>query len=1314
MPNAASLLARLQTTPAPATNAPPSVNNNANVLQEVNGNGPLRSPIAEESEKTVTKSPTSPSSLVRSASAIDLHASSTRYQSRNRLPEVENSGLKRNLSEATLSSSFSSAVGGGEEGYTTNKSPQRSQSMRHNMKMAVEGLVPAKSSLLPGFDTKIAISKIAVTDSIGEEQEDSTDCSDTDRVGRSNSGVKRSKSGKKAHKSRTTSTPFHNFSRKSWYIPSRSPSPKPREKVVETRSSDTNGQIGPETQLSRNSLDKENVSVGGTDSPPSTDTTIAMPAVPRPVKRRGTLSSKKIKRPLSAFLGKSSAPALEGIAQMPALPRSLSTDQLPLLKSAKETVPETPTGQITPLSLERMQNAGPEPKKKDELWGNFRTLDSEYQKFTSKPSTLKVNIVRSNLLPFLRNHADHPSNTALRAEDLDRRVNILNKWWTGLLEMLNGRNGQSVSGTDRPVILESVTAIMIRPEWKLTVSSLVSRQDKGRASMKSRSTTSLESTSSEFLAESVVHNVRNTFVQNLLSQMAFVVEKMSMRSVPASIVTFCGKAAAFAFFYCSGVADILVKLWNISPATLQRTLREIGIERSSNMTQQSERLAAKFPPHLRPLAFRSLAISTRRLRNRPQIPLSTAYITWFGPWVGRWTGRDSELFFVFLKQYYVLSSEYTPLEAPAVERACTPAHVLVQAQLLSVLDSTIHRTPPPTAPHISELNEGPSSLTFDDVLGADANAVALPIPPPSAIRVMAENRVIVLLREFLSETSKVPDADRRSFAQMFATLLRAMAHQTSLFDHSACFVLCDFLEETLAIILRYCASTADSDGNSLDPFDLLDWSFWLDVCKRMMESNNSMTEVRVFSFVYALWGMLINDEGRKADLCLGWLLRKDVFEKQFCHWCPMVRAYYMRLLCWRVGRLDIEASEMNLRILSTLFDRLATTWAYYLFMRDDASYRGLLPPSTAPCNAAPVRRLLIVRSDTHHSPSSLYISFDGLLAATSVSHPTAFERHNSIESVHSMAAIGKADNTNRSASPNRKRWEGIKSLFFSANEKGKPSTSPPTTDNPDKQLSNSTTNEDSSTPSAPAQPRPSSSSSSTSTSSVSTARSTASTPTNHHSSSSHHHGMHFPKPQTTSKKHQTHSFKFSLESLDRANLKIRDQKLSPPRLPYPAQTFLQMRRNQASLQQASTNPIFSPHSHSHLHTSQINTPEKSISSLSSSPSSSSHFSSSQQTQTSSSSTSTSSSSQAAAAAAVAAAATAVGGAIRANGEIGPLKPEGQVSEAASRYAGRALAEWALVIVECQNFFDRRKHEGVPGYRLVETPALGVENLRKLG
>lgn len=61
----------------------------------------------------------------------------------------------------------------------------------------------------------------------------------------------------------------------------------------------------------------------------------------------------------------------------------------------------------------------------------------------------------------------------------------------------------------------------------------------------------------------------------------------------------------------------------------------------------------------------------------------------------------------------------------------------------------------------------------------------------------------------------------------------------------------------------------------------------------------------------------------------------------------------------------------------------------------------------------------------------------------------------------------------------------------------------------------------------------------------------------------------------------------------------------------------------------------------------------------------------------------------------------------------PSQPLGAAATS-STYAGRALAEWTFVSHECQNFFDRRKNEGVPTNRQVETPTLNVEAFRRPG
>ncbi len=60
------------------------------------------------------------------------------------------------------------------------------------------------------------------------------------------------------------------------------------------------------------------------------------------------------------------------------------------------------------------------------------------------------------------------------------------------------------------------------------------------------------------------------------------------------------------------------------------------------------------------------------------------------------------------------------------------------------------------------------------------------------------------------------------------------------------------------------------------------------------------------------------------------------------------------------------------------------------------------------------------------------------------------------------------------------------------------------------------------------------------------------------------------------------------------------------------------------------------------------------------------------------------------------------------GGVVPLSVE------ARKYVGRALAEWTLVVSECQGFFERRRSEGIASNALVETPTLSVDWFRRLG
>lgn len=621
--------------------------------------------------------------------------------------------------------------------------------------------------------------------------------------------------------------------------------------------------------------------------------------------------------------------------------------------------------------------------QKDELWPAFRSLESDHAKFTVKTSALKANVVRSTVLPFLRNHfyLEHPSTKTICPAHLERRINVLNKWWQSLLHMLQMQNG--LSGMDRPAVLEAILALMARPEWRLGPSGIapLSRR-RSKDLLRNVSTDSLATDGSDSSMESVYDDIRSTFVQNLGFQMNVVIDKMSLRHAPASLVAFCGTATAYAFFFCPGIAETLLQTWKIQADAIKRVAEEFGLPRRAGMSAKHDDVISAFPNNMHVLGWSSPRTLVNHLRKPVRLPKSSAVFPEHGLWVNRWCGRDSEFFYDFCKHYHILLEDFIPPNTPFIEKARAPAFVLVHAQIVSVIDATLHKM---DAADDLAANQG---ATFEDILArADASVTALPISPfGNMARPMSENRLIMLARNFMDRPTEYEEA-QRTFAEAFACSLKTAAKKTSLYNHSACFMLCDFLEELWPIYTRY---------HTLNTFeqDFIDWQFWLEAWQKMLDSRNNLTVIRLFSFIYTVWDLLRNVDSRLEAVCLEWLLSEEIFERFFIHWCPMVRGYYMRLLAWRICRYEDGATQLEAQILATVCERLKNVFAYYQYQKQVADRDGTATPSSAPCNPATGRHLLIMRSD-NVAPSPILISFDEILANCSGNGSTINNRRHS-------------------------------------------------------------------------------------------------------------------------------------------------------------------------------------------------------------------------------------------------------------------------------------------------------------------------------
>nr|XP_036583560.1 gpi inositol-deacylase [Colletotrichum truncatum]KAF6792603.1 gpi inositol-deacylase [Colletotrichum truncatum] len=957
---------------------------------------------------------------------------------------------------------------------------------------------------------------------------------------------------------------------------------------------------------------------------------------------------------------------------------------------------------------------------KDTIWSVFRSLDTDYSGFPSKTMAQRMQVVRVTLLPFLRTYMNHVTNKGLNFEDVERRATVLNKWWGGLLDMLDGQGGQALPGVDRPVLLEALTMLMMRPEWRQTTTYFMPLADRSpnervrpRSGTQSTADSSLAS-SQAFLAESAEHNVRTMFVNNLMKQMQIVVDKMSLRHSPLSLVNWCGKACAYGFFFCPSVAEILVRLWDLRPDLIRRAADEFGLPKKNN--GESEDIMALFPPNLGVLGWQSQRYFSMRFKERVKLSVMAARIPWFSPWVTRWRGGDTDLFFIFCKYFHILSEEFMPEGLPLIEKARSPGFVLVQTQILACIESTIHRQ----AEVDAMMNPLPAADSF---YGADAAATSMTVPG-NLLKNMAENRLIVLLKDILGETGSVMSAARRTFAEAFLAIIRTATRRVSAYDHSAVFTLCDFLEEALVAYDQF------DDISNPNIAASLNWPFWLDVCKKMLVSDNAMTEVRLLSFIFSTWETVTADPERKKAICLDWLLSEETFDTYFNHWCPMVRGYYMRLLCWRICRDAGSPNEVDAQIFLAAASRLKTVWAHYLWLRNTAEAAGKFPPSTAPCLPTPGKKFMIIRTEVNlPQPGYFNQPFDSfskiLNGEGSVATPPPTET--------AEVAPTKSDNS-------KKRW----SLFGKVLSLGGAGSGSDSEDNEPQRKESSikslTSRSKARQGGPPLPPKISTSAASTVTTS-SDGSSPGGSPI-------------FME--------QKFVFKFTLTWQPPAVTQPRDRILTRPRLPAPAQAWVNTRSRsgsnpppvQAGLPDPTrrvsgskqkglvdgarnASPLSSPtlerkssvtavsstslvrrlsnkfdfeeNPKAELMTFDFDAAEKSsassVSSTSSTPSSPAEnkteeepqqpLSPPPQAQTHQPPPRTQS---------------------RRSGTEAltqPLRPTGLYTKRAV-YTGRALAEWSVVVAECNGFVDRRRDEGVLGLSDVEVPLLTVEGFRKIG
>ena len=194
-----------------------------------------------------------------------------------------------------------------------------------------------------------------------------------------------------------------------------------------------------------------------------------------------------------------------------------------------------------------------------------------------------------------------------------------------MAQLRNRNPAGTTSGSDKPAYLEAILLIISRPEWRAHSSSFapLSHRQKVSLSAKSESSASLASIASFSLQKSVQHNIKVLYTRTLYDTLAYVVEQTTPRAVSSAHIAFGGKVIAFAFFFCAGVAEMLISLWGVQPANVKRVLAEFQMGAHTNLRAVSEEVISEFPETLHSLGFTTLKALVLQMRKRPNLPIGT-------------------------------------------------------------------------------------------------------------------------------------------------------------------------------------------------------------------------------------------------------------------------------------------------------------------------------------------------------------------------------------------------------------------------------------------------------------------------------------------------------------------------------------------------------------------------------------------------------------------------------------------------------------------------------------------------------------------
>lgn len=626
-----------------------------------------------------------------------------------------------------------------------------------------------------------------------------------------------------------------------------------------------------------------------------------------------------------------------------------------------------------------------------------KKLKSQLAKYRSKHGAAKTNYLRITLLSFLREQTS-PANASA-----DMVVQILGLWWEALLDDLTGPM-KNISGFDRNAYYEGLSTIMARSEWvgqeQTGRYQLLLRRTCLHVVIKSSALAHSAIPLSAFFGKVLAFSYMYLpgFALHILRVLLASGHGLAQprgaaphsprsqtrgRPGPRPMNGDRGSRAGAGSAHDSNVPGASTRgrpsrAGNGASVPASARLRDspsfpdisgLGQSEGSPAQSRSSSPSSKRASTLQ-IKDEFFVKITREIVRQPMIdvdrlpehlhalcgvqelPKELPDLSWLGnfrdPACLRSLRLDSALFSSFFKHLCTLQSRFFPkngrrdISHPEALLLSSPGMLLVfvvvvrsMKKVLSnfLLQHYVRGIAPKTV--ANPYCQRTASTASANAPSTSASAYAtMPIKMH-----LDQLKIFAAMRDLLhAESLTCPHF--HVFSRAFDLVFQSLALETKVFDMDACVTVCDVSEEWLSSVFLVRTSKAVPvflHGSH----PVVDWNFWITVALRMLESNNTCTEMRAITFLFNIWQHFPQDDEflRRAAVQV---LAPEVWLQLFCHWSPLVRSYYHRFVCYQVLTTS-GSNEVQFFIKQLVATRLDEM---YVWLRQMCTNANLMPETT--------------------------------------------------------------------------------------------------------------------------------------------------------------------------------------------------------------------------------------------------------------------------------------------------------------------------------------------------------------------------------